>query len=151
MFQQIKKQPDSQRQMPALRKHGVNPDRRCCESIEHADKPPLGDVITDFPPRAPRQPVSGKTPLMQDRAVRALALFEQIAPEVESFVSPYVLGTLSRLDVAPLYAAAGRTDEAIAAAQWGVDDLEYRYGPDDQLTIAARTLLAQLQAARQGS
>ena len=84
-------------------------------------------------------------------ADEAIALFEQIAPEVENFVSPYVLGTLSRLDVAPLYAAAGRTDEAIAAAEWGVDDLEYRYGPDDQLTIAARTLLAQLQAARQGS
>ncbi len=85
------------------------------------------------------------------RADEAIALFEQIAPEIENFVSPYVLGILSRLDVAPLYAAAGRTDEAIAAAKWGVDDLEYRYGPDDQLTIAARTLLAQLQAARQGS
>jgi hypothetical protein len=63
-------------------------------------------------------------------------------------VSPYTLSTLSRLDVAPLYAAAGRTDEAIAAAKWGADDLEDRYGPDDQLTVAARTLLAHLQAAR---
>ena len=52
------------------------------------------------------------------------------------------------LDVAPLYAAAGRIDEAIDAAEWGIDDRAYRCGPDDPLTVAARTLLAELQAAR---
>ena len=82
------------------------------------------------------------------QADEAVALFEQIAPEVERFVWPYTLSTLDRLEMAPLYAAAGRTDEAIAAAKWGADDREYRYGPDDQLTVAARTLLTQLQAAR---
>ena len=81
-------------------------------------------------------------------ADEAVAIFEQIAPEVERFVHPYTLSTLDRLDVAPLYAAAGRTDEAIAAAEWGADDREYSCGPDDPLTVAARTLLAELQAAR---
>jgi hypothetical protein len=81
-------------------------------------------------------------------AGEAVAVFEQIAPEVERFVHPYTFSTLDRLDVAPLYAAAGRADEAIAAAEWGADDREYRCGPDDPLTVAAQALLAELQAAR---
>jgi hypothetical protein len=49
--------------------------------------------------------------------------------------------------MAPLYATAGRTGEAIAAAEWGAADRERRFGPADPLTIAARALLADLYQA----
>ena len=71
MFEQVEKQANSQRQVPPLRKHGMNPDRRGGERIEHADQAALDDVIADFPPRAPREAVSGETPLVQHGAVRA--------------------------------------------------------------------------------
>lgn len=52
--------------------------------------------------------------------------------------------------MAALYATAGRTGEAIAAAEPGVADRERRFGPGDPLTIAARTLLADLHQAAAG-
>jgi hypothetical protein len=72
-------------------------------------------------------------------------ILEQIAPLGERFLHPDIpVSTLDRFDMAALYATAGRTGEAIAAAKWGVADRERRFGPVDPLTIAARTLLADL-------
>ena len=76
----------------------------------------------------------------------AIAILEQIAPQSESFLRPYHRhGTIDRIaEMAPLYATAGRTEEAIAAAEWGVADRERSCGPADPLTRAARALLADL-------
>jgi tetratricopeptide (TPR) repeat protein len=84
-------------------------------------------------------------------ADEATAIFERIAPEAERLLYRYQLSRLDPLEMAAPYAPAGRTDKAIAAAQWGADDREHRPGPDDRLTVAACALLVDLyQAGRIG-
>ncbi|KOT02782.1 hypothetical protein DM50_4157 [Burkholderia mallei] len=72
VLQEIEKEPDPERQVPALRKHRVNADRRRGERVEHADEPARRDVRADFPPRAPCEAMALEAPFVQHRAVRAL-------------------------------------------------------------------------------
>src|SRR5258708_40171686 len=72
MLEKVQKQPDPQRQMPALRKDRMDADRRRGELVEHAHQPASRDIRADLPPRAPCEPITLEAPLVQHGTVRAL-------------------------------------------------------------------------------